>query len=770
VGVDLVKLRSAAKKRGPLVEIEEPEQPRYLGHAFPAEPEVVFPEDPAERARLSNHNAGVDCETFLIQPGRAVPRFVVAGYQDCDGTRTVVTQLDALNLDTGFHENLRQQKKSHTDFFLAFTDSLVQRWLKRQALIVAGDGATPTEGLLVNQNLPFDFAVIAEAAYQESPERGDAVMSRIFEMLDLEMGECVRLRERLIDLAEGTLGKNFKDLTKDGNPRPKRYNLKVFTSNYLGVDLDKLSFRLGYAALEGVSVKKYDEGEIGYVSDDTTAALQVGARQLIRAGIGRIPNAAEQTKAAFAFQLMSSWGIRTALSKVQQFDADLDKESRRFRRVVLEAGLVRATGRDAGSRDMKRVQALVAQAYEEANLPVPLTDGGKSGKKQVSTAGAVLEDIALLIVKARLRREGGEALIKEDGSVDETVLFDDPLYAYSQYVSIGKLQTTYLPVLYNGTRFPINAGFETILETGRTSWFQPNLTNLPRGGYKTLLQRLQARVRQCFVPRPGFVFCSVDYDTLELRTLAQVCLWLLGRSKLGEALNAGLDPHMMMAAEQFLKIPYEDAVKRKKDKDVDAMRQLSKVGNFGFPGGMGALALRDFAKATYNVLLTEEEARDLKAKYLQQWPEMPSYFKYVGQLMRGVNDYGQTIGDIEQFVSGRVRGRTKYTAACNTFFQGLAADGAKAACYALAKACYLRNGALFGSRSVAFIHDEVVMEHPEDVAAERAAIQAQIMCEEMQALVPDIKITAAPALMRCWYKEAAAVYKNGRLVCWEPEV
>jgi DNA polymerase I-like protein with 3'-5' exonuclease and polymerase domains len=139
-------------------------------------------------------------------------------------------------------------------------------------------------------------------------------------------------------------------------------------------------------------------------------------------------------------------------------------------------------------------------------------------------------------------------------------------------------------------------------------------------------------------------------------------------------------------------------------------------------------------------------------------------------MMRGYDDKGGTIGDIEQFVSGRVRGRTRYTAACNTFFQGLAADGAKAACYALARACYLRGGALYGSRSVAFIHDEVLMEHPEDEASERAKIQAKIMCEEMQALVPDVKITAAPALMRCWYKDAEAVYNSrNELVCWEPE-
>jgi len=62
------------------------------------------------------------------------------------------------------------------------------------------------------------------------------------------------------------------------------------------------------------------------------------------------------------------------------------------------------------------------------------------------------------------------------------------------------------------------------------------------------------------------------------------------------------------------------------------------------------------------------------------------------------------------------------------------------------------------------------MEHPEETAHERAFEQSRIMCAEMQALVPDIKITASPALMRCWYKEADKVFNSaGRLVCWEPK-
>lgn len=665
--------------------------------------------------------AGLDCETMLIQPGRAAPPLVVTGFQTEHGVQDTVVQ------------------KGHAQFFLDWTMPLLR------------DGVP-----LVNHNVPYDFAVIAADAYAQSEELGDKVLTRIFALLDAGLVEDTMLRERLIDLAEGTLGKDFDNATKDGNPRRKSYSLKSLAKRYLNLDLDKTSWRTGYAALAGKRLDEYPQGAREYVTADVTAALRVADAQAQRAGVWRVPNSPEQSKAAFAFQLLSTWGIRTDAQKVRQYDADLDREARRFQRIVKDAGLIRVDG----SKDQKRVHELVEKAYNDAGLDVPRTETGR-----VSTAGAVLEDIALIRLK-----NSGSLTYKPDGSVDETSLFDEPLYAYSQLVSIQKLQGTYLPVLYAGSKQPINAGFETVLETGRSSWFNPNLTNLPRGGSKTLLQRLQSRVRECFVPRPGFVFCSVDYDTLELRTLAQVCLWLIGRSKLADALNDGLDPHMMMACDQFLHIPYDEGLKRKKDKDVVEMRTLSKAVNFGLPGGMGAEAFRDFAKASYDVILTGEEAKTLKTKWLAQWPEMPDYFRVIASLVRGYDDKGNGVGDIEQFVSGRIRGRARYTAMANGFFQSLAADGAKAAVYALAKACYLRAGALYGSRSVAFIHDEVIMEHPEATAAERAKLQAEIMCAEMQAVVPDVKVTASPALMRCWYKGADAVYdKNNNLIPWEPK-
>jgi DNA polymerase I-like protein with 3'-5' exonuclease and polymerase domains len=80
------------------------------------------------------------------------------------------------------------------------------------------------------------------------------------------------------------------------------------------------------------------------------------------------------------------------------------------------------------------------------------------------------------------------------------------------------------------------------------------------------------------------VFLQADYEQLELRTLAQACITLFGFSKLGEALNAGRDPHTEVAA-RILKKDYEWCIANKKVYEVDMARQTGKVANFGFPGG-----------------------------------------------------------------------------------------------------------------------------------------------------------------------------------------
>jgi DNA polymerase I-like protein with 3'-5' exonuclease and polymerase domains len=273
-------------------------------------------------------------------------------------------------------------------------------------------------------------------------------------------------------------------------------------------------------------------------------------------------------------------------------------------------------------------------------------------------------------------------------------------------------------------------------------------------------------IRECFVPRAGKVFAQADFSGLELHTLAQVCVTKFGKSHLAEALNAGLDPHTAVAAD-ILGISYEEAVRRQKagdDEEFDNARQTGKVLNFGLPGGLGAEKLCLFARKSYGVLLTEERARELKAQWLERWPETKLFFQHVSDLMD--EDTGE--GQVNQLFSQRIRSGCHYTAAANTYFQGLGADAAKRAHYLVVRACYAEPASvLYGSRPVNFVHDETICEVDDDEFAHDKAIElGRLMLLGANEFLPDVPARVEPLLARCWSKKSKPVYKSGRLVPW----
>jgi hypothetical protein len=101
-------------------------------------------------------------------------------------------------------------------------------------------------------------------------------------------------------------------------------------------------------------------------------------------------------------------------------------------------------------------------------------------------------------------------------------------------------------------------------------------------------------------------------------------------------------------------------------------------------------------------------------------------------------------------------------------FQGLAADGAKAAGWSLYKACYVdRESPLYGVGMWAFVHDEFLFEGPEETAHEWCNYAVDVMIRDMSRYTPGVTIKAEPALMRRWSKKAEPAYIDGRLVPWE---
>jgi DNA polymerase I len=468
------------------------------------------------------------------------------------------------------------------------------------------------------------------------------------------------------------------------------------------------AWRFRYRELEGIPVKDWPIEARSYALLDARYTYDVWQAQ------DRWPDLHNQVRAAFALHLMGCWGVRTDPIASIKLEKRLRKEEKEILEKLEGTGFIRPNG----TKDTKAIRAAVEAAY---NGEPPLTEKGS-----VSTSRETLT---------------------ESG--------DQSLANLAELGTVAKEITAFVPVVKAGVEFPINPRWNVLVNSGRTSCRGPNLQQLPK----------RPGVRECFVPRPGNVFFGADYSVNELRTLAQCLFWEFGESKMRDALLRGQELHLTTAA-AILEISYEEALSRfaKGDKEVKGARTLSKVENFGLPGGLSPKTFVLYAKG-FGVTITEAQARTLKAEWLDAYPEMRWYFQARGD-ETSAGPY-----TVEQPWSGRFRAGVGYCDGLNTRFQGLAADGAKQAMWEIAREMYaVPDSPLFGTRMVAFIHDEFLCEGPEDKASAAAYRLADLMVKGMDKVAPDVPHIAEPYLSRRWYKDAEGVcMEDGTLIPWEPD-
>lgn len=267
------------------------------------------------------------------------------------------------------------------------------------------------------------------------------------------------------------------------------------------------------------------------------------------------------------------------------------------------------------------------------------------------------------------------------------------------------------------------------------------------------------------------LFVAADYSGLELRTVAQACLRLVGYSRLAEALNGGEDAHARLAA-AMLNRTYDDVLAAYKDGDpeVGNTRTAAKGMNFGFPGGLGPNSFPAYAWKAYKVRITAAETARHKETWLATYPEFRDYGRYIRTLRGEDGRY-----TVRHLFSERLRAGCTFTAASNSFFQGLGADAAGAAVFAVAEACYVppddpARAALFGCRIVNFVHDEIILECPANgryAPHEIAAALVRLMCEASAPFLPDVPPEVDAKIMRYWSKDAVALKDAaGNLTAW----
>ena len=513
-------------------------------------------------------------------------------------------------------------------------------------------------------------------------------------------------REKLIHIAKGVV-------------RDFGYSLKDLAKSYLDLDLDKSTWRLGYEELYDKPKDQWPEGAIKYAIEDALVTGQIYELQKAHlvSDDGLFLNEAFQNRADFSLFLMTCNGMFTDAALVKELETRLYKEKDQIEDTLVNCGLLKKDKKGKISRNMKAVALRIEEIYGDST-PRTAKGGVKADKE-------VCEDSGDLFLTKLAKYRHLQTKISKD-----------------------------LTIVNQGITLPIHTSFNSLVATGRTSSYNPNLQNLDRKG----------GIRDCFMPRKGYVFVACDYGAAELHTLAQVCYEVLGHSRMGDKLNEGIDLHLDFGA-SLLGVSYEDAVVRKSEPDVKEARQIAKVANFGFPGGMGIARFVDHAKQ-YGLDLTESDVKQLKDKWLTNWPELAEYFQWINGSMKGPRG-NQTV-DIVHLYSNRRRGQINYTTACNSYFQGLASDGAKEALWLMTKEILMdKDSPLNGSLPIVFVHDEIIVEAPIEKAAEAAVRLGQVMEQGFNKYVPQCPVQAEPFMMTRWYKDAEPMFdEKGRLIPW----
>jgi len=699
---------------------------------------------------------GWDTETHLIEAGNLTPKLVCASF--AGGTDT----LDAARY---WHTSKEDSSSACLNYSYCDSDGRVLEW----TLLVTGERILDAfcyflgeRYTLCAHNQPYDLAVVSN----EWPD----LIPAILHLMESGKLRDTQVREKLISIAED----NFAFDSRTGK-KPGGFSLAYLVNLYFGQDIsgdkkDPTSWRLRYSELDGVPLDQWPDKAKSYAIDDAVwcrkAYLQQARERSLPEGIlvdhtGTITNEIEQSAAALSLHWMACQGVYTDPDAVQRFEKEVTKLALQADAAASMAGFLRVnkcrvcdgTGVPETSRSGLKCYACNGErGYLPKRCKVPLAKTGihKSRLQAMVTTAYGGEPP---LTNPTTRFPLGQVKTDSDTLKGSGNAY---LKKYAEGTESKKLLNTYLPILQSGVDKPITSSPNVLVRSGRTSWRRPNFQNPPRkGGF-----------RECFVPREGKVFASIDYSSLELCTLAQVNLKLFHYSKMAEALVDGRDLHLEFAA-QLLDIPYTEALDRRAagDGEIRKARQDAKAGNFGFPGGLGIAAFCEYA-GSMGIPMTFNRAQELKTLWMETWPEMKNYFKMIAHAA-DTSETGRFT--VRQLGSDRLRGGCSYTSGAITFFQGLASDGCKSAMWYLTKAMYSdRSSPLYGVRCWAFIHDEFIFEGPEETAHLWAPAASVIMVEEMRKYTPNIPIKAEPALMRRWYKDAESKYTDdGKLIIWE---
>lgn len=315
---------------------------------------------------------------------------------------------------------------------------------------------------------------------------------------------------------------------------------------------------------------------------------------------------------------------------------------------------------------------------------------------------------------------------EEDSEILRTML---------EYSKQDKFLTSYLvPFLDKHDKMNYNAMYTTfnqdVARTGRLSSSNINLQQIPARDERG------KEARAMFIARPGYKLLVADYEQFELHLLAHYSQ----DPVLTEALMTGKDLHILTAAD-YAGMTYDELLLKYENGDSEAkkLRFIGKTTNFSSMYGIGGPKLRRYILVQNKIELTDKEAWNILERHTETY-EGVQVWKFgdkhnsdtvkrsvVGKIRK--NGYVQTIIGRRRRLPeinspARVLSSRAERQGINAKIQGSCGDIIGAAMIYIQDAI-----AKFGARLLVQVHDELVVECPDEHVEVVAKIMETLMTE-----------------------------------------
>jgi DNA polymerase-1 len=476
------------------------------------------------------------------------------------------------------------------------------------------------------------------------------------------------------------------------DPASKHLGLKELSSHRLGVEMTHIESLIGTGKNQKTFAETPIEEAAKYGAADADMTLRLAHvlwPEIKRLGLERLLVEIEMPLIA-VLSAMEQEGVGIDVEFFKVMSKELDQ-----RMVELEKEIHQIAGHPF---NINSTQQLSDVLFKEMKLPHEKLRKTSSG--HFSTAADVLDSIEPL---------------------DSTGM----IKLISEYRELGKLKSTYvdaLPTMVHPKTNRIHTSLnQTGSVTGRIASNTPNLQNIP------IRTEVGQKIRRGFISRPGWVFLAADYSQIELRILAHVTR----DEALVEAFRQDQDIHRATAAAVY-NIPFEAVTFNQ--------RRFAKTVNFGIIYGMGAYRLARDSE------LTLAESEKYIADYFKQFPGIRQYLDKTKEQARRQGYVETLLGRRRYFPIFKVSGGSSNQQAearaereaINHPIQGTAADIVKYAMIQL----HEKLTAKYQARMIVQVHDELLIEVPQEEVEEVKALVEEVMCNAFELSVP-LKVEAS---------------------------